>query len=65
MIRKKEKNDSFRDVFRTDICEEDPFDAPYEKEEIDEDYPDLQYSAVLEGADAGDIHHDMKKEHLS
>ncbi len=56
------KNESMKNVCKREVSYRDVFDQSLYDEALYEEYPDLQYSAISEGADAKDIYHHMSRE---
>lgn len=61
-MRKKTKQDSYDNVCRHEMSYKDIFDQSLYDEAMYEEYPDLEYSAISEGADAKDIYHHVSRE---
>lgn len=61
-MRKKAKNDSYNNVCKHEMSYRDIFDQSLYDEAMYDEYPDLQYSAISEGADAKDIYHHLSRE---
>lgn len=61
-MRNKAKNDAYNNVCKHEMSYRDIFDQSLYDEAMYEEYPDLQYSAVSEGADAKDIYHHLSRE---
>lgn len=61
-MRNKAKNDAYSNVCKHEMSYRDIFDQSLYDEAMYEEYPDLQYSAVSEGADAKDIYHHLSRE---
>ncbi len=61
MKRRSEKN-ACKNVCKEEMSYRDIFDQSLYDEAIYEEYPDLQYSAISEGADAKDIYHHISRE---
>ena len=56
------RKESTKNVCKREVSYRDVFDQSLYDEAIYDEYPDLQYSAISEGADAKDIYYDMSKE---
>ena len=56
------RSESTKNVCKREVSYRDVFDQSLYDEAIYDEYPDLQYSAISEGADAKDIYYHMAKE---
>lgn len=56
------RKESTKNVCKHEVSYRDVFDQSLYDEAMYEEYPDLQYSAISEGADAKDIYHHMSRE---
>lgn len=61
-MRKKTSMSSYQNVCKHELSYRDIFDQSLYDESMYEEYPDLQRSAVSEGADAKDIYHHISRE---
>ena len=56
------RSESTKNVCKREVSYRDVFDQSLYDEAIYDEYPDLQYSAISEGAHAKDIYYHMAKE---